>query len=298
MKRAAAALFKLRMAQEVARRLSVWRHRQLHSALELSRARASSTMYYRKWEAVLVRWNGGVRVVDFYYSNEARLAAAEGLQEGLVADGQQPGADEDVFSELGTQTEGQQLEAVAGKAEADSAVEAEALSIETEGQQLGAAAGESEADNIVEDAAVQRAYTKMSWRRWCKRWCSHRGLERAARGGKEEQQAAAGLGTTLDDAAEEDQGGGGDAVVPGTEGQQLEATLDDIEAGSTAEAEKMLGGWLQDEVEVWERGESVVEMRLAQQYAQRACAAVRKEQAARMCPVTRSGQTPQHRPGV
>ena len=82
MKRAAVVLFKLRMAQEVARRLSAWKQMQLHNALELDRARASSTMYYQNWEVVLEGWNGGVRVLHFYYSDEARLAATEELQGG------------------------------------------------------------------------------------------------------------------------------------------------------------------------------------------------------------------------
>ena len=64
MRRAAVALFELRMAQEVARRLSVWKQRQLRSAMELSKERASSTMHYQNWEVVLKGWNGGVRVVD------------------------------------------------------------------------------------------------------------------------------------------------------------------------------------------------------------------------------------------
>ena len=53
MKRVAVALFKLRMAQEVERRLSVWKQRQLRSKLELSRATTQSTMYYKNWEMVV-----------------------------------------------------------------------------------------------------------------------------------------------------------------------------------------------------------------------------------------------------
>ena len=37
------------------------------------------------------------------------------------------------------------------------------------------------ASSPVEDAAIQRAYTNTSWRRWCKRWWSRRALERATR---------------------------------------------------------------------------------------------------------------------
>ena len=76
---------------------------------------------------VLVGWDGGVRVKDFYYSEEARLAAeaagaglqkdaaAEELQGARVA-GDQRSTGEGVVNGLDTQTEGQQLQDAQGLA--------------------------------------------------------------------------------------------------------------------------------------------------------------------------------------
>ena len=271
MRRAAVALFELRMAQEVARRLSVWKQRQLRSAMELSKERASSTVHYQNWEVVLEGWSGGVRVVDFYYSDEARRAAAEGLHEGEGGRGngdaddsgddgvvgeRQPDAEEDAISGDGEDVT-VELEATLENAES-----CRALGTRTEGQQLEAVAGGAEASSAAEDAAV-----------------------------------AVELRSALVDAEAASRSRGGDAVVPGTEGQQLEAAAGGVDE-NIRKSEELLSGWLENEAAVWEHGESAVKARQAQQHAQRACAAVQKERAARVCPVVRSRWIPQHRPGV
>jgi hypothetical protein len=105
------------------------------------------------------------------------------------------------------------------------------------------------------------------------------------------------LRLALEDAEAADQSGGGDAVVPEAEGQQLGAAAGG-EDGSTKGSGELLSGWLENEAAVWEHGESAVRMRQARQHTRRACAAVQKERAARMCPVRRSRWTPEHRTGV
>ena len=54
-----------------------------------------------------------------------------------------------------------------------------------------------------EEIVMKRAYTSMSWRRWCKRWWSRRGLERAAQAAKSrgrERSATPELRTALEGA--------------------------------------------------------------------------------------------------
>ena len=171
----------------VARRLSVWKQRQLHSALEQHGAEARSTMYYKVWKVVLEKQNGGVSVVDFYYSEEARLAAAEGLQEGGGGDG-------------------------------------------------SSGAEHADAGSTVENAAVRRTFTNMSWRRWCKRWWSRRGLEKAARDGREKRSVAAELSAAMGDA--ESCG----TLGTQTEGQRLEAAAIEEQQQESVAAVEQEGG--------------------------------------------------------
>ena len=105
MRRAAAAMGEMRVWQEAARRICVWRQQRLKNEAEHLRAETTSRMRYEDWEVEMTE-RGGMKKVDFWYSEEARQEAREDA-EGVLQD-----AMERQLNEAGA--EAQQEQAAAG----------------------------------------------------------------------------------------------------------------------------------------------------------------------------------------
>ena len=126
----------MRRQRVAAKKVCIWRQRQISSTRERRKEGANSTMEYADWKVRLTK-NNGMRDVDFWCSEEAQRTKNAGKE--------QKDPDDDRMR----QTEGQQPGAAAS---GDKETEVN----ETEGQQLGATANEDLCTWLEREAEIWR----------------------------------------------------------------------------------------------------------------------------------------------